>query len=113
MGESACKNASTMEGSTASPGICWQTVHDISDARRVAEIARSPLVLHDQLVSTLATVHHPMEQSGAFPRHPSCFVPIVFSVVIQEYGLNALKRLPGNVGWVHIGDTKFPFLQRK
>src|SRR5207237_2569683 len=49
----------------------------------------------------------------AFPRHPSCFVPVVFSVVIQEYGLNALKHLPGNVGWVHIVDTKFPFLQRK
>jgi len=27
--------------------------------------------------------------------------------------LNALKHLPGNVGWVHIVDPKFPFLHRK
>src|SRR5713101_1190522 len=95
------------------PGNMLADGHTIFLAQKVAEIARSPFVLHDQLVSTLATVHHPMEQSGSWTRHPTGFVPVVFSVVVQEHVLNALKHLPGNVGWVHIVDPKFPFLHRK
>ena len=83
--------------------------HTIFLAEEVTKVAGSSFVLHDQLVSTLATVHHPMEQSGAFTWHASRFVVVVFSIVVQKHGLNTLKHLPRHVGWIHIVDTKFPF----
>src|SRR5713101_5294224 len=87
--------------------------HPIFLPQKIAQVTGAPFVLHDQFVSTFSAVDHPMEQSSTWSWHSSRFVTIVFSVVVQEHGLNALKHLPRNIGWVHIVDTKFPFLQRE
>src|SRR5947199_1952185 len=75
--------------------------HMVFLTEKVAQVAGASLVLDNHLVSTLTTVNKPMQQCRPWPWHSSGFVAVVLSVVVQEHGLDVLKRLPGDVGRVH------------
>src|SRR5262245_7315807 len=36
------------------------------------------------------------------------FIAVIFGMIIAEHGLNFLKGLPGNIGWIFVVDPKFP-----
>jgi hypothetical protein len=87
--------------------------HTVFLTEKVAQITCASLILDNHLVSTLTAVNKPMQQRGPWPWHPSGFVAVVLGIVVQEHGLDVLKRLPRDVGGVYVIDTDLPLFHRE
>src|SRR5262249_52974368 len=74
----------------------------------VAEIARSPFVLHDHLVPALPTGDDAVEQGFAGPRDPPAFVAVVFAVVVADHALDSLKSVPADIGRILVPEADLP-----
>ena len=76
----------------------------------VAKILGSALVLYHHLVTALAAVHEPMEQSLSRPRNTAGLVAVVLGVVIAQQLLNPLVCIPRDIGRIPVANNDPPLV---
>ena len=71
-------------------------------AQVIADVAGAGLVLHDHLMTALATIDETVQQGGARAGNAAGLVAVVLRMVVAQHVLDLLERLPGDVGRIPV-----------